>query len=239
MVTSNVNSSVLARLIVEMGSPYEKGFSFALADERIVLGRATNSFKPGISFESLLISRKHCCIKQVAGQFMIAEVGSKHGTLLNGRPLVPNVFCPLAPGDQIALASGVVLLRFLLAPDFETTIDFENTQKMRSAQPKAAVARPLIVDPARRTLHIHDQEICLSGKEWRLVEVLYKHQNEIVTYEMMRSVVWAERYVLEDGIPDVGFDEVNALIYRLRRKLGVYADLLKTRRGQGCILELQ
>ena len=43
---------------------------------------------PDITFDSLLISRKHCCIEQRGEGWSICELKSKHGTLLNGEPLL-------------------------------------------------------------------------------------------------------------------------------------------------------
>lgn len=149
-----------------------------------------------------------------------------------------NAAYPLTSGDLIDLASGVVLLRFIKYSEFETTIDLTNTQTILTTRPALASKRLFTIDQAKRTLNIEGQEICLSGKEWRLVEVLYRNKNKVVTYDTLRLTVWGERNILDGRIPDVGFDEINALIYRLRRKLGPCADLLKTRRGQGCFFEL-
>jgi DNA-binding winged helix-turn-helix (wHTH) protein len=236
MVTSTGNTFVFGRLVVEKGSPFEKGMCFALEHDKIILGRATSMFNPDIAFDSLLISRKHCCLKRQVEEFLISDLDSKHGTLLNGRPLQPHICYPLKSGDRIGLASGVILLRFSLSEEYDKTIDFENTHSIRHTNPLSAL--PLTIDLAKKDLRINDLEISLSIKEWCLLELLYKHKNELVSYETIRAVVWAERCTLDNGMPDVGFDEINVLLHRLRRKLGVYDKVLKTRRGQGCILEI-
>lgn len=236
MVTSHGNSSAFARLVVEKGSPFAKGLCFTLGQEKMILGRATELFNPDIAFDSLLISRKHCCIEQQKGRFLLSELGSKHGTILNGKPLAPHILYPLNSGDKIGLASGVALLRFSLSEEFEKTIDFESTQSIQTTNPLSSL--PLSIDLPKRELCINGLEISLSGKEWCLLELLYKRRNELVSYETIRAAVWAERCRLDNGLPDVGFDEMNVLLHRLRRKLGVYGKVLKTRRGQGCILEM-
>lgn len=236
MFTPQADISPFARLVVEKGSPFEKGVCLALEQDKFILGRATDLFNPDIAFDSLLVSRKHCCIERQTGRFAISELGSKHGTLLNGRPLQPHIFYPLANGDKLGLASGIILLRFILSEEFEKTIDFENTQSIRPATPLPAL--PLTIDLPKRALRINGQEISLSSKEWCLLELLYKRKNELVSYETIRTVVWAERCTFYNGMPDVGFDEMNVLLHRLRRKLGANAKALKTRRSQGCILEI-
>ena len=56
---------------------------------------------------------------------------------------------------------------------------------------------------------------------------MYKHRNELVTYDSIRMTVWAER-LLRRQPPEVGVEEINLLLYRLRRKLGAGANILKT-----------
>ena len=67
---------------------------------------------------------------------------------------------------------------------------------------------------------------------------MYKHRNELVTYDSIRMTVWAERVSSAGRPPEVGVEEINLLLYRLRRKLGAGANILKTRRGRGCLLEI-
>ena len=67
---------------------------------------------PDITFDSLLISRKHCCIEQRGEGWSICELKSKHGTLLNGEPLPQSLSVPLKHGDKIGLAANIVSLRF-------------------------------------------------------------------------------------------------------------------------------
>lgn len=209
-----------------------------MLQSEVNLGRATNLFKPDIAFDSLLISRKHCSITQLDGIWSISDLGSKHGTWLNNQPLAPCQPYPLHHGDKITLASRIVLLRFIIAPELEKTLDFENTQSLRNIQPPPADI-PVIIDTTKKILSINKQEIPLSVKEWCLLELLYHNRNKLVSYSAIRATVWTERPVLNNNEPDVGLEEINAILYRLRRKFGIYRSLLKTRRGQGCILEIK
>lgn len=226
-----------ARLVIEKGGPYEKGAWFSLQQDKVILGRTTSVFTPDISFDNLLISRKHCCIEQHDGVWTICELNSKHGTMLNSHPLQQAVPSPLKHGDKIGLASGVVLLRFALSAEFERTLDYESTLLLQ-APAVSQTAGPVVIDITKKALLLNNLEVSLSVKEWCLLEVLYKHQNRFVSYETIRLAVWAERWSADNKTPDVGLDEINILIYRLRRKLGDYGHVLKTRRGQGCILEI-
>lgn len=230
-------SNCYASLIVELGAPHEKGCRFLLEKSKVCLGRATRSFTPDIAFSSMLVSRKHCCLEKLDGKWTVSELGSKHGTLLNGKLLPPGVACTLQPGDTIGLASNLVLLRFILSSELDQTFEFTGTQPLKnktSTQSKI----PFTIDPAKQAVEIDQAEVYLSLKEWRLLELLYRNKNKLVSYEEIRREVWDERNISPDGLPDVGADELNILVYRLRRKLGNQSGRLITRRGQGCILEL-
>ncbi|SDF43528.1 hypothetical protein SPACI_051320 [Sporomusa acidovorans DSM 3132] len=226
----------LGRLVVERGAPYEKGMCFSLSQPEMIIGRATMSFNPNISFSSLLISRKHCRIANLDGIWSISELGSKHGTLLNEKLLEPHYWYTLQHGDRIVLAASIVSIRFAVSPELEKTLDFDDTQSPQTMK-QARPACPVVIDTLQKALYINNIEIPLSVKEWYLLDLLYQNRNQLVSYADIQTVVWPERIFLDNGIPSVGSDEINLLLYRLRRKLGTYRHLIKTRRGQGCIFE--
>lgn len=228
----------IARLVVERGDPFAKWACLPLEPKRLTLGRNTGLFSPDIAFDSRLISRRHCCLERLGDSWTIRELGSRHGTVLNGSPLRPEESYPLGHGDKIGLASDVVVLRYLLAEEYEQTLDFDETVSL-PAVPASSREVPFAVDEARNVLLVAGTEVILSAKEWLLLELLYKARNRLVAYAAIREAVWAERSPLPGGVPDVGYDEMNVLIYRLRRKLGVHGDLLQTRRGQGCVLKVR
>lgn len=228
----------IARLVVERGDPFARGTCLPLAAERLILGRNTGLFSPDIAFDSRLVSRKHCCLERLDGSWTIRELGSRHGTVLNGNPLSQEHAYPLGPGDKIGLAANVVVLRYSLADESEQTLDFDETVSLPIV-PAPPRQPPVAVDEARSLLLVDGAEVALSAKEWLLLALLYKAREQLVAYPVIRRTVWAERSLLPDGTPDVGYEEMNVLIYRLRRKLGAHGGLLATRRGQGCILKVR
>lgn len=52
-------------------------------------------------------SRRHCEIDQVDGEFVLRDLGSRHGTIVNGKPVRE---ATLYPGDEI----GVGLAQFIV-----------------------------------------------------------------------------------------------------------------------------
>lgn len=225
----------IARLLVERGDPHARGACLTLEPGKVILGRGTAAFRPDMAFSSLLVSRRHCCLELRDGRWTIRDLGSRHGTTVNGRPL-PQDPSPLAAGDRIGLASEVVALRFALAEEVEQTLAFGDTQPVHEPARPSQELR-VAVDPARRTLFVDQAEVPLSVKEWRLLELLYGNRDKLVPYAAIRPAVWSERPLL-GGSPDVGTDELNLLVYRLRKKLGAHGHILVTRRGQGCILKI-
>ena len=58
----------------------------------------------------------------------------------------------------------------------------------------------MVIDTAKKSLLVGGAEVTLSAKEWLLPE-LYKHRNELVTYDSIRMTVWAERVSPPAGRP--------------------------------------
>ena len=124
MPCSPKNDPLFACLVLERGAPYEKGACFLLRQSKLTLEGARARALFDITFDSLLISRKHCCIEQRGEGWSICELKSKHGTLLNGEPLPQSLSVPLKHGDKIGLAANIVSLRFSLTPELDQTLDY-------------------------------------------------------------------------------------------------------------------
>lgn len=104
----------------------------------------------------------------------------------------------------------------------------------RTYQKKSPVMRvaDLELDPLRRKVSRGGREIELTALEYRLLEYLFYRAGEVVS----RMDIW-ER-VFEDSSGGVS-NTVDVYIGYLRRKLNAEGepDLIRTRRGQGYVLE--
>jgi DNA-binding winged helix-turn-helix (wHTH) protein len=69
--------------------------------------------------------------------------------------------------------------------------------------------------------------------------MLYEHAATLVTFEEIKRIVWPERTPDDDGVPDVGNDELSSLVYRIRKKLHQSRYTISTVRGTGFIFELK
>jgi two-component system, OmpR family, response regulator len=79
-----------------------------------------------------------------------------------------------------------------------------------------------------------EKRIDLQPREFRLLEYLLRHQNQVVTRTMMLEGVWEYHF-------DPGTNVVDVHVSRLRRKIddGFEAPLVQTVRGAGYMLGLQ
>jgi DNA-binding response OmpR family regulator len=123
---------------------------------------------------------------------------------------------------------------------FAASTAWDETMELGRLLQAQAAASPLSLDEARRECRVDGESILISAKEWDFLWLLHQCAGRLVSYDAIKRTVWNERPLdPADSAPDVSMDEINTLIYRLRRKLGKHADLIRTVRGQGCMLEEQ
>ncbi len=227
-------------LIVLAGEPYEGGSRIYLSSDELVLGRAWGGIQPDVSFTSRYISKRHALITWISGQIAVTDLGSKHGTQVNGYDVIPQRPVILRNGDQISLARGTAVLLFNSLEDYDSddTIDFTGSLPIAST---ADLEQPqqLVISVERRQVLVDGRQLRLLGKEMELLLFLYRNRNKAVSYNHIRKEVWPERPPSSTGdVPDVGSEEINALVYRLRKRLGRYGQKVVTVPRFGYMLDL-
>jgi DNA-binding response OmpR family regulator len=98
--------------------------------------------------------------------------------------------------------------------------------------PRSAIQiSDLVIEPNSRTVHRGDQIVELSKKEYQLLEYLSRHNNRLVTREMISKSVWNCDTTTYTNVIDV-------FINYLRKKIDRDSDtkLIHTVRGKGFIL---
>ena len=91
------------RLVAVAGPMAEK--VVPLEDAEVTIGRGdTNQ----VCISDRILSRQHCAIKHENQKYVIRDLGSRHGTLVNGIPIQQQV---LYHGDQISLGSSVFVFQ--------------------------------------------------------------------------------------------------------------------------------
>ena len=103
------------------GPSASKSGPFSLQNTvELVIGRDPGAALVFDSVESLSVSRRHAVLKIIAGQvpqFRIADLGSRHGTIVNDR--VISIEQDVRPGDSIQLGNGGPKFAFDLYPPDE------------------------------------------------------------------------------------------------------------------------
>src|SRR5215468_4311526 len=84
-----------ARLIVVAGPVQKTEF---LLDDEATIGRDTSAT---VCINSRAASRRHCIIRRDGDQYLIRDLGSRNGTLVNGLPITE---CILCHGDRIGIS---------------------------------------------------------------------------------------------------------------------------------------
>ena len=111
--STTMESMGIATLLADTGK------SFALASEKVVLGRdsITKNIRNDIDLTDLdekkIVSRRHAMVECQDNQFILQDLGSRNGTFINGERLSPDQTHVLASGDVIEFGSGGARLTFV------------------------------------------------------------------------------------------------------------------------------
>ena len=87
------------------------------------------------------------------------------------------------------------------------------------------------LDPILQKVKIKEETYILSDKEYACLAYLLEYNNQFVSKEALKKSVWPER-VESNGEILVAAEELNALIYRVRKKIGTYLEI-EVIRGKG------
>ncbi len=91
-----------ARLLVTLGSQPKR--EYVLTQAQTIIGRTSTS---DIEINDPEVSRQHALILRQGNQFLIEDLGSTNGTMVNGQRIF--VMTVLSDNDQIELGEGILL----------------------------------------------------------------------------------------------------------------------------------
>ncbi|NPV89428.1 MAG: FHA domain-containing protein [Firmicutes bacterium] len=219
-------------LVVKKGEPYKVNELINILKPEVLIGRISGDTLPDISFSNSAISRRHLLLKRKNDQFAIQDLDSKHGTRLNNLKLSPFQDYRIQHDDIITLCEGVVVFKLVFPR--HTNINGEETTD--ALAPKEI---PIIYfNNDRREFLINGKTLSLSGKDFDLLLLFYNNQSRAVSNDLIRITIWPERLDSEGTASDVGNNEINTLVYRLRRKLEPYGHLIVGLPRFGYMLDL-
>lgn len=197
----------------------QEGQRWTLDQIPAVIGRSSEC---DIVLPKRQISRRHAQIEQDDDGYLLRDLGSKNGTYVNGDRVRGEPY-RLQDGDEIQIAL-YIKLGFVGA---DATLPLEMTGPYKG----------LRVDQAARRVFIGGQELVppLSPAQYRLLELLFEREGELVSRDEIVETVWSEEEAL--GVTEQAID---ALVHRLRERLAAIDpdhDYVVTVRGHGYRLE--
>ncbi|MGM9924024.1 MAG: FHA domain-containing protein [Bacillus sp. (in: firmicutes)] len=173
----------------------------------LLIGRASRHSKADFPIFNSFVSREHCILSLENGRLYIEDLNSKHGTALNGNPLLPQTRYALIEGDRITLVNG--LIELYIDRDDQVTREMDITDIL----PRHNV----LLNDTIQTIHIDDAHIKMPQKEYACFKLLFNNLGNPITKEEIIQTAWTERI----GNPNhlVADEEISSLIYRVRKRV--------------------
>ena len=111
-----------------------------------------------------------------------------------------------------------------------TRLALGEPRAVRAAKPEpeeSKAAAGVVVDLSRKKVFVDGAQAPLTCKEYELLALLIENEGETVTRKTIASI--SERC----GEATPNFRTIDVHVRRLRSKLGLYEDIVRTARGQG------
>lgn len=201
-----------------------EGKRWSLDCDQIVIGRGADS---DLIISDRQVSRYHARIRKAPEGYVVEDLGSKNGTHLNGSKIPGPIL--LQDGDiiQIALAMELIYV------DSEATMPLSVSE---SQAPQFPAGR-LQMDPQAHRVTVDGVEIDppLSPPQYRLLEMLFRNSDRVVTRDEIAEVVWPGTHGM--GVSNQAID---AMVRRLRDRLKEVdpsSSYIITVRGRGFRIE--
>jgi len=201
----------MAVLVVKRGSAEDAGKIFSLDRHQIVVGRLTSQNKPDIELSADVISRQHIEILREGDRYLLKDLGSTNGTMLNDDRIVPGNLYELKHNSRIGLGVEGSTAHTILV--FKES---EDTNIMRGKKQGAITGISwLRIDEGKKEAVVDGKHKKLSKKEYDLLLLLYRNVGNICSRDEIIEAVWPETKDTS-AISDATIDQ---LIHRLREKV--------------------
>lgn len=174
-----------------------------------------------VVIEDRWVSRYHVEVHHDSDQYVVHDLGSKNGTLINGQRITaPTV---LADGDEIQVTPLVKL----------TFVDYGSTAPL----PVETQAPALDLDLGARQVYVRGRLLSppLSSAQFTFLSALAEQPGRVYSREEVIAMVWPDDEA--EGISD---EAIDALVRRLRlrlRTLDATHEYITTVRGYGFKLD--
>jgi hypothetical protein len=208
-----------AALLLWMDGEEIKG-RWLLAKPETAIGRWQDN---DVVVDDRWVSRYHARVHREGGQYMIADLGSKNGTFVNGRRIAGPT--ELHDGDQIQVTPLITL----------TFVDYGSTAPL----PGETRAPGLTLDLETRQVWVRSQllEPPLSSTQFAFLSLLAGQPGKVYGRDEIITNVWPDDQA--EGISD---EAIDALVRRIRlrlREIDPGHEYVITVRGYGFKLDPQ
>lgn len=199
-----------------------RGQRWQLKGEDLLIGRAPDC---DVILPDRQVSRHHARISRSDGGYVVEDLGSKNGTHVNGSAIEgPAV---LQDGDVIQVALAIKL----------TFVGTEATLPLSMDEASELGLGRLRMDAEAHRVWVREKEVepPLSPAQYRLLELLYRNPDRVVSRAEIVRHVWSESE--EEGVSEQAID---ALVRRLRDRLAEFDpeySYVVTVRGHGFRLD--
>ena len=185
---------------------------FILINDVCTIGRSSQC---DIVIDSKAISRLHAKVERTGPRYILYDIHSANGTFVNGHRLRETHL--LADNDQIGLSQAAPLLLFV------------------DADPTEFISSQLRYEVRTMTFFLNDKPLDLTPAQFRLLSHLYQHAGDVCTRESCAEALWGREY--DPGLDAEALDRAISNLRHKLREVSPEAELIKTARGLGYILE--
>ncbi len=153
--------------------------------------------------EDQYASRRHAEIAWDGSSYVLTDLGSRNGTTLNGSPVREPA--RLRHGDVLGIGETLLV--------FQETDETLLREAARAGEGASAGPERLRLDPAVGDAWLGTRRLDLTVKEFLALSLLYREAGAVCRKEDLAAQVWPEYQ------GDVGDNNIEQLMYRLRRKV--------------------
>jgi pSer/pThr/pTyr-binding forkhead associated (FHA) protein len=152
------------------------------------------------------VSRRHARITASSNGVILEDLGSKNGTHLNGIRLEEPAVLKDGDNVQVSLAQNFIFL------SSDATLPLEGDDLL-TIHTDTGMLR---LEKRSHRVWIGEKEVLppLSVSQYKVLELLYDNQGEVVTRQQLVEIVWGEKEAIT-----VSEQALDALVRRLRDRL--------------------
>lgn len=206
----------MAFLVVKRGDAEDVGRTFDLTAASMIVGRRSVQQKPDIDLIDEVVSRRHLEIVQKGDRFMVRDLYSTNGTMLDDDRILPDKLYELKHNCKIGLGvDGDTAHIILVFKETESTNIITRKSAGAAVKEKPAEIDWLKIDERKKDIWVDGKQERLSKKEYGLIVFLYNNAGKICSRDEIIEAVWPESKD-PSAISDATIDQ---LIHRLREKV--------------------